>query len=217
MTKHSDEGYLVHLKADEHADSDDPLSTDVVRSLRNNLIHEHDMATEVPCNWAAIGASALLVDVIQFDGAEWWPAFVAPLRVIPRLDGAPSDLIVRVAGKRNTDAASVRVNVVPMGAPIVLEPSSLYGTASASLTASVTWAIDSQFTFATESQAHRELGIREDSGGALVTTPTWANSGGTDEASVSIPMWRVDVWTLSVDDSDLPELHGVFVRQFIGA
>lgn len=216
MTKHSDEGYLVHLKADEHADSDDPLSADVVRSLRNNLLHQHDMATEIPCNWAGVGASALLIDIIQMDGADWNLTFVAPLRVVPRLDGAPSDLVVRAAGKINTDACTIRVNVVPMGAPMVLEPSSLYATASASLTGSITWAIDSHFTFATESLAHRELGVREDSGGALVTTPTWADSSGTDEAEVSLPMWRVDLWSQTIDDSDLPELHGMYVRQFIG-
>lgn len=217
MTKHSDEGYLVHLKADEHADSDDPLSTDVVRSLRNNLIHQHDSASEIPCNWAGVGASPLLIDVIQTSGIGWLLTYVVPLRVLPRLDGAPSDLIVRVAAQIGAGAASVRVNVVPMGAPMVLEPSSLYATASASLTGSVAWAIDSHFTFATESQAHRELDIREDSGGALVTTPTWANSGGTDEAEVSLPMWRVDVWSEAVGDGASTELHGMYVRQFIGS
>lgn len=208
MTAHSEVGYLIHMKADVHADDDEPLSVDVIRWLRNNLLHMHDMASQYACNWSARSAS----DAISYDGETWELLTSVPIRVLIRQDGAPANIVYRVAAAISVSAnSSLQANIVPLNAPFERDSNLAYSTASATISSTaVTWAIEKNESFAVGSDAQNDLRT------AFKNATTWDDSSKTTPGQAALFIWRLDLWGKGTDEDALV-VHAVQCRQYIGS
>ena len=213
MTAHSELGYYVDMAVTANFTEDSPCSVDAALNMVNNLRHLHDEGTQYLVNWTARDESHAIGKNI---GTTWECLVSTLIPVYIRLDGSPSDLIVRVAyddgASNGTGGVQVKYNIVHPDRGYQHDDNAVYASTSAvaHTATSPAWNIDNEHEFTPSTTL---LAIQDLERTRMSFSTEATNAGGAD-AEVELYMWRFDLW--AKDDDGSTFIWGLQIRQFIG-